>query len=93
MVDKPTVQIPSVVEPESANPTSQLAGVVQMMVTGASIEGTGKAIELARAHPARLFATAQPESLWKWTPITLEVRLPRVQHFAVTALSELLLTQ
>ncbi len=33
-------------------------GVTQMMITGASIEGTRKAIELARLHPGRLFATA-----------------------------------
>jgi TatD DNase family protein len=34
------------------------AGVQQMIVTGASVEGSRKAIELARAHPGRLFATA-----------------------------------
>lgn len=34
------------------------AGVVQMVVTGASLDGTRKAIALARAHPGRLFATA-----------------------------------
>ncbi len=34
------------------------AGVRQMIVTGASVEGSRKAIELARAHPGRLFATA-----------------------------------
>ena len=34
------------------------AGVVQMMVTGASEEGSRKAIELARRHPGVLFATA-----------------------------------
>jgi TatD DNase family protein len=34
------------------------AGVAQMMVTGASIEGSRKAIELARQRPGRLFATA-----------------------------------
>jgi TatD DNase family protein len=33
-------------------------GVVQMMVTGASIEGSRKAIELARSRPGELFATA-----------------------------------
>jgi TatD DNase family protein len=33
-------------------------GVTQMMITGASIEGTRKAIELARARPGQLFATA-----------------------------------
>ena len=34
------------------------AGVQQMVVTGSSEESTRKAIELARAHPGRLFATA-----------------------------------
>ena len=34
------------------------AGVRQMIVTGASEDGTRKAIELAQAHPGRLFATA-----------------------------------
>ena len=34
------------------------AGVAQIVVTGSSAESTGKAIELARAHPKRLFATA-----------------------------------
>ena len=34
------------------------AGVVQMIVTGASLEGTRKAIELARSRPGELFATA-----------------------------------
>lgn len=34
------------------------AGVIQMIVTGASLEGTRKAIELARTRPRELFATA-----------------------------------
>jgi len=34
------------------------AGVTQMVVTGSSEESTHKAIELARLHPGRLFATA-----------------------------------
>ncbi|MEO8062017.1 MAG: TatD family hydrolase [Pseudomonadota bacterium] len=34
------------------------AGVAQMIVTGASEDGTRKAIELAAAHPGVLFATA-----------------------------------
>ena len=34
------------------------AGVVQMIITGASLEGTRKAIELARSRPKKLFATA-----------------------------------
>jgi len=34
------------------------AGVAQMVVTGASRAGSVRALELARAHPGRLFATA-----------------------------------
>ena len=34
------------------------AGVVQMVVTGSSVEATQRAIELSRAHPGVLFATA-----------------------------------
>jgi TatD DNase family protein len=34
------------------------AGVAQMVITGSSLDATRKAIELARAHPGRLFATA-----------------------------------
>jgi TatD DNase family protein len=34
------------------------AGVVQMVVTGSSLGGSAAAIDLARAHPRRLFATA-----------------------------------
>ena len=47
-------------------------GVTQMMITGASIEGTRKAIELARAHPGRLFATAgvHPHHATELTPET-----------------------
>jgi TatD DNase family protein len=35
-----------------------LAGVVQMVITGSSVEATRKAIELARSRPGVLFATA-----------------------------------
>jgi TatD DNase family protein len=34
------------------------AGVLQMVVTGATIEGSRRAVALARRHPGRLFATA-----------------------------------
>ena len=37
---------------------AQKAGVVQMIVTGATLEGSRKAIELARSHPRQLYATA-----------------------------------
>src|ERR1700744_666810 len=54
---------------------AQEAGVVQMMVTGASIEGTAKAIELARSRPGRLFATAgvHPHHASELTPDSLSV--------------------
>jgi TatD DNase family protein len=34
------------------------AGVVQMIVTGSSVEGTAQSIELVNAHPGELFCTA-----------------------------------
>ncbi|HEY6452168.1 MAG TPA: TatD family hydrolase [Steroidobacteraceae bacterium] len=34
------------------------AGVVQMLITGATLAGSAAAVQLARAHPGRLFATA-----------------------------------
>jgi TatD DNase family protein len=37
---------------------AEAVGVTQMMVTGASVEGSRKALELARTRPGRLFATA-----------------------------------
>jgi TatD DNase family protein len=37
---------------------AQKAGVVQMIVTGATLEGSRKAIELARSRPRQLYATA-----------------------------------
>ncbi len=49
------------------------AGVAQMIITGASLEGTRKAIELARAHPGELFATAgiHPHHATELTPEAL----------------------
>ena len=38
--------------------SAQAAGVSQLIVTGATLEGSAAALELARAHPQRLFATA-----------------------------------
>jgi TatD DNase family protein len=51
------------------------AGVLQMMVTGASVEGSKKALELARARPGRLFATAgvHPHHATELTPDSLSV--------------------
>jgi TatD DNase family protein len=50
-------------------------GVVQMMVTGASVESSRKAIELARSRPGELFATAgvHPHHATELTPDALSV--------------------
>ncbi len=37
---------------------AEKAGVAQMIVTGASLEGSRKALDLARSRPGKLFATA-----------------------------------
>jgi TatD DNase family protein len=37
---------------------ARAAGIVQMIVTGSSLESSARAVELARTHPGRLFATA-----------------------------------
>ena len=37
---------------------ARVAGIVQMMVTGASRQGSRDALQIARAHPGLLFATA-----------------------------------
>ena len=52
---------------------AEQAGVVQMVITGASLEGTRKAIELARTRPGELFATAgvHPHHATELTPETL----------------------
>jgi TatD DNase family protein len=52
---------------------AEKAGVVQMVVTGASIEGSRKAIELARSRPGELFATAgiHPHHATELTPDAL----------------------
>jgi TatD DNase family protein len=64
---------------------AQHAGVAQMIVTGASLEGSRRAIEVARARPGELFATAgvHPHHATELTPQTLSeleelARLPEV---------------
>ena len=42
---------------------ARAAGVAQLVVTGASREGSPKALELARAHPGVLYATAGEPAL------------------------------
>ena len=43
---------------EAVMARARAAGVVQMMVTGATLAGSARAVTLARAHPGTLFATA-----------------------------------
>jgi TatD DNase family protein len=46
------------VDRDSVIARAAAVGVTQMMVTGASVAGSRRAIEIARARPGRLFATA-----------------------------------
>ena len=46
------------VDRDSVITRAAAVGVTQMMVTGASVEGSRRAIEIARTRPGRLFATA-----------------------------------
>jgi TatD DNase family protein len=54
---------------------AEASGVVQMMVTGASVDGSQRALELARSRPGRLFATAgvHPHHATELTPDSLSV--------------------
>jgi TatD DNase family protein len=54
---------------------ARAAGVRQMIVTGASIEGSRKALELARSRPGELFATAgvHPHHATELTPESLPI--------------------
>ena len=54
---------------------AESAGLVQMVVTGASVEGSRKAIELARSRPGKLFATAgvHPHHATELTPDALSI--------------------
>ena len=66
------------------------AGVRQMIVTGASEDGTTRAIGLARAHPGRLFATAgvHPHHAADLTPEALARLKALAQDPAVVAVGE-----
>jgi TatD DNase family protein len=57
---------------EAVMAAAQAAGVVQMVVTGASAEGSAEAAELARLHAGVLFATAglHPHHARDWTADT-----------------------
>ena len=66
------------------------AGVVQMIVTGASEEGSLKARELALEHPGELFATAgvHPHRAADYTDETHAVLQELVTHDEVVAVGE-----
>jgi TatD DNase family protein len=66
------------------------AGVAQMVVTGASEEGTAKAIALAVEHPGVLFATAgvHPHHAADLTADALAVMNTHARHPAVVAVGE-----
>jgi TatD DNase family protein len=66
------------------------AGVTQMIVTGASEDGTRKAIELAHAHAGRLFATAgvHPHHAADLTAEALSALRELAQDPAVVAVGE-----
>ena len=66
------------------------AGVVQMIVTGASLESTQQAIALARAHPRALFATAgvHPHHATELTPARLEELATLARDPEVVAIGE-----
>jgi len=66
------------------------AGVRQMIVTGASEDGTTRAIGLARAHPGRLFGTAgvHPHHAADLTPEALGRLQALAQDPAVVAVGE-----
>lgn len=66
------------------------AGVVQMMITGSCGASTRKAIELSRAHPGRLFATAgvHPHHATELTPELLAELDPLAREPEVVAVGE-----
>ena len=61
-----------------------------MIITGASIEGTRRAIEIARAHPGRLFATAgvHPHHATELTPETFSELQELARQSEVVAAGE-----
>ncbi len=69
---------------------ARAAGVVQMVVTGASEEGSVKALELARAYPGELYATAgiHPHRASEFTGDTEALIRDLVSHDQVVAVGE-----
>lgn len=66
------------------------AGVVQMVVTGASADGSTKALELARSFPGELFATAgvHPHHADEFDDETEALICDLVSHHGVVAVGE-----
>jgi TatD DNase family protein len=66
------------------------AGVVQMVVTGASAEGSRKALELARGFPGELFATAgvHPHHASDFDDETEALICDLISHHGVVAIGE-----
>jgi TatD DNase family protein len=66
------------------------AGVVQMVVTGSSLESSAGAIALARTHPGRLFATAgvHPHHATTLTPAAASELEEMARDAAVVAVGE-----
>jgi len=69
---------------------AERAGVAQMIVTGASLASTRKAIELASAYPGRLFATAgvHPHHATELEETALPALEALAVHPAVVAVGE-----
>ncbi|HKJ17561.1 MAG TPA: TatD family hydrolase [Xanthomonadales bacterium] len=66
------------------------AGVIQMVVTGASADGSRKALELARGFPGELFATAgiHPHHASEFDDETEALICDLVSHHGVVAIGE-----
>ena len=66
------------------------AGIVQLVVTGASDSGSQAAFELARAHPGQLFATAgvHPHHASDYSDQTDELLRKLSTHEEVVAIGE-----
>jgi TatD DNase family protein len=69
---------------------ARAAGVVQMIVTGSSLASSARAIDLAHAHPGRLFATAgvHPHHAGELTEETVSALEALARDPAVVAVGE-----
>jgi TatD DNase family protein len=69
---------------------ARAAGVVQMVVTGATLVGSARALALAREHPGRLFATAgvHPHHATELASASLDELAALAGHVEVVAVGE-----